>query len=457
MPTAKELREKRAEVAKRIQELADLANDEKRDWTAEDEQEWQRVNEEYDALTKRIERQERAERVAADQDEPVGDRRIGRDDFQEPQRPERQDQTPQVTERHRALAFQAWCRHQSGLPVTDEQAEACRLVGLNPAQSHLDVRLAPTEAVEEMAEIFRTRHPDAVRRELERRDLSVGTNASGGYTIPEGFVRSLEHNMLAYGGMLQVASILRTSSGNDLHWPTVDDTANEAVVLAEATQVAAADPTFSEVIFKAYKLTSKMVKISAELLEDSAFDLAAELGRMLGERLGRGQNSYYTTGTGTGQPTGVLNAASLGVTAASGTAITADELLDLIHSIDPAYRTDARFMLHDQTLLAVRKLKDNNGQYIWNTSVAAGEPDRIFGFPYTVNQKMPTIALSAKTVLFGQFRQYKVRQVNRIRLYRLTERYRDYDQEGFVAFMRVDGNLLDAGTDPIKYLQQAAA
>lgn len=154
---------------------------------------------------------------------------------------------------------------------------------------------------------------------------------------------------------------------------------------------------------------------------------------------------------------GIVTAAALGKTAASATAIAADELFDLVHSVDPAYRKGAGFMFHDNVLLTIRKLKDGNGQYLWTAGLQAGEADRILGYGYTVNQHMASaVASTAKTVIFGQLSKYKIRDVRGLRLRRLVERYAESDQEGFVAFYRADGNLLDSGVAPVKYLQQAA-
>jgi HK97 family phage major capsid protein len=180
------------------------------------------------------------------------------------------------------------------------------------------------------------------------------------------------------------------------------------------------------------------------------------LGAMLGERLGRITNTKYTTGSGASTPRGIVTAASSGVTAASGTQIAADELIGLVHSIDPAYRNGAGFMMHDNIVLHLRKLKDGNGEYMWQSGLRDGAPDRLLGYGITINQDMQSsVATGTKTVLFGQLSKYKIRRVNGMRLYRLQERYRDTDQDGFIAFIREDGNLLNAGTAPVKYLVQA--
>jgi len=290
----------------------------------------------------------------------------------------------------------------------------------------------------------------------EGRALSAITGSAGAFTIPSGFVNSLEIALLQFGGILQVADIIRTEQGNDLAWPTADDTSNKGVRLGENTAVSEQDIVIGQTIWNAYKYTSKMIKVPTELLEDSAFNMAQVIGEMLGERLGRIINEENTTGTGASQPKGLVTASTLGVTAAGAAAIVWTELDDLIHSVDPAYRPQCSFMFHDNVMLYLRKLLDTTNRPFWTDMPNGTPPTTIKGFPYTINQDMASaVATTNKTILFGDMRKYKVRQVRTIRLKRLDERYGESDQVAFVAFLRQDGNLLDAGTNPVKYLQQA--
>lgn len=289
----------------------------------------------------------------------------------------------------------------------------------------------------------------------ELRALNITTPTQGEETVPEGFVRALEVAMLTYGGMREVSEVVRTDSGADLPWPTVNDTSNAAVILDEATDFGSSvDPSFGAVIFHAFKYSSKPVLISSELLQDSAFDLGARLGEMLGIRIARGQNAHFSTGGGTTLPKGVL-VAGTAFQAADNTTISGDDIINLVHSVDPAYRSNARFMMHDSIVAAVRKLKESTTlAYIWQPGLQAGVPDRLLGYPYTINQSFPSsIIASAKTVAFGDFSKYKIRDVATIRLIRLDELYAATDQVAFIAYMRSDGNLVDAGTHPVKYLQ----
>jgi HK97 family phage major capsid protein len=172
---------------------------------------------------------------------------------------------------------------------------------------------------------------------------------------------------------------------------------------------------------------------------------------MLGERLGRITNTKFTTGTGAATPKGIVTCAT--TFSAATTAIVADDLFGLQHAIDPAYRAGASFMMHDSIILAVRKLKDGAGQYLWQSGLTLGVPDKILGWGVTINQDMDSTTTSGKkTVLGGQLSKYKIRTVGDVRMYRLEERYRDTDQDAFIAFTREDGNLLTAGTAPIKVL-----
>lgn len=447
----KQLLERKGQLATKIRALADKDVD-GYTWTAEDEAEWKRLNDEYNALEQRIDRLHRADTVntqAADREAANEDRsRVGREDRSTAPH----GGTPTVTNEHRAIALRAWCRAQYDIEITEREREACTLAGINPRARELEISL-------------RTQPYHQVRQELGRylegrAGLVVGTDAAGGYTVPEGFVTNLEVSLLQFGGVRQVADVIRTATGNDLPWPTVNDTGNSGELLAEQASIGSTvDPTFGRVVFNAYKYSSKLVQISSELLQDSAFDMPAYLGSALGERIGRITNTHFTTGDGSSKPNGIVTASALGVTAASATAIAADELFDLIHSVDPAYRgmPGVGWMMKDSTLAAIRKLKDSQNRYLWEPSLQMGVPDQLLRYRVTVNQQMAAIATGAKTVLFGCMPKYKIRDVAGVRLRRLVERYADVDQEGFVAFLRTDGDLLDAGTDPIKHLIQAQA
>jgi len=291
----------------------------------------------------------------------------------------------------------------------------------------------------------------------EERAQSTSTTA-GGYLIPDdvSFYNRYVAARLMYNPMEQSgATILNTSSGNPLPIPTFNDTSNVGALLAENSAVTTQDVTFGQAVLNAYKYTSKLVLVSQELLEDSAVSVDSLLSDVLGQRMGRALASAFTTGDGSSKPSGVVTGSTLGVTAASATALTMDELFGLKHSVDPAYRQGAKWMFNDSTLLAIKKLKDGNGNYIWSSGVALGRADMIDGDPYIVNPAMASIATGNKSVLYGDFSQYFIRHIGQPTLLRLTERYAEYFQVGFVLAQRHDGLLVNAGTNPIKHLLQA--
>ena len=269
--------------------------------------------------------------------------------------------------------------------------------------------------------------------------------------MPQGFQSEIEREMLAWGPMLDpgVTRELLTSSGNNIKWPTVDDTTSTAAIHTEGgavTDDGGNDPTFGEKDLDAYVYDSEIVRISIELLQDSFTNMDALLGSLLGERLGRASNTALTTGTGSSQPNGITTAASSDTTAASATAVTFDEIIDLIHDVDPAYRASGslRFMFNDTTLSALRKIKDGDGNYLWQQADArTGEPATIFGYPYVINQAMPAMTTGLKAIVFGDFSKYVVRKVTGINVVRMNELFAANLQVGFMAYNRIDGELIN--------------
>lgn len=339
----------------------------------------------------------------------------------------------------RALALRGWLGFHSVNGANDAQRVAAQRSGLELGNNRLSFKL----------------NAKAPKTQSEARAQSLSGSA-GGYTVPQGFLNQLEASLLAFGGMREVATILRTGEGNDLPIPTVSDHSNVGAILAENTQVAEQDVTFGQITMKAYKYSSKLIRVSAELLQDSAIDLESFIGSSLGERVARVLNSHFTSGDNSSKPQGI-SASGAGKTAAAVDAITFDELLDLQHSLDPAYRANAKFMMHDSTFKLVRKLVDDQNRPIFMNDLSATSPGTLFGVPVVINQDVATVAASAKAVYYGDFSKYLIRDVQDFTLLRLEERYADYHQVGFVGFSRHDGRILDAGTDPIKHLVMAAS
>lgn len=443
MPTVKELQERRAPIGAEIRKMADTLTGDKKDFTPEERSKWDQLNKDFDAFAPQIEVARKAEDVDAALKASRSDAPGLEDtDPREKRRKDKADPDRGPSEEARALALQAWVRHGRGLDLTPEHRAACKRTGLNPNRKALEFRLH--------------RRPQFGPK--EGRAQSASTAGLGGYTVPEGFVYNLEKALKDFNGVRALADVMRTEDGATMPWPTADDTTNTGELIGENTEVAGQDVTFGVVNFGAYKFSSKMVVLPSELLDDdSAFELSTELSAILGERLGRVGEVYNTTGSGTSQPQGVVTAATLGKTAASATAITADEIIDLLHSIDPAYRRDPSFgvMMHDAVLAYVRKLKDGQGQYLFQAATDGGS-DRVHGAKVAINQNMASsVATAAKTILAGAFKKFKIRDVKSVRIKRLDERYADKDQVAFIGFARSDSRLLDAGTHPIKYLVQA--
>lgn len=286
------------------------------------------------------------------------------------------------------------------------------------------------------------------------------TDAAGGYTVPVELMNEIVKSMAATGPMYDpgVTRELNTSSGHQITIPTVNDTSLSAALHAEGTALTddgGADATFAQKVLDAYVYDTEFVRFSMELAKDSIFNVESLLGDLLGERLGRAANTVLTTGTGSSQPNGVVTASSAGVTAAATAAITADELIDLVHSVDPAYRAGpkVRFMFNDSILKAIRKLKDGQSNYLWQMGdVRVGAPGTLLGHPYSVNQAMANAAASAKTVLFGDFNKYIVRKVGGPVLGVMRERF--WPDLGIAGLIRLDGELVD--TAAIKHIVQAA-
>lgn len=284
----------------------------------------------------------------------------------------------------------------------------------------------------------------------ETRAQGVATGTGGGYLVPEMFMPELVKSLALWGPMLDAAIVRRlvTATGASIPWPTMDDTSNTGSLIAENTQVSSSEITFGVKTIGAYKYTSGVVLVASELLQDSTLNVESIVNDAMGERVGRIANTHLTTGDAASKPNGLMTAAGAGATAASATAIVFDDLINLEHSVDPAYRSDpsCRWMFHDSTLKAIRKLKDGEGNYIWQpANVQAGAPQTILGYPYSINQAVDSIATGVRSVAFGAFNRYVVRIVNQFAIRRLVERYADYDQVGFIGFARIDGNLIDAG------------
>ena len=285
--------------------------------------------------------------------------------------------------------------------------------------------------------------------------LQIGTDSEGGYLVPDEFERTLVQALEEENIFRQLAKVIRTSSG-DRKIPVVA-TKGTASWIDEEGAFVESDDAFSQVSIGAYKLGT-LIKVSEELMNDSIFDLESYISAEFARRIGAKEEEAFFTGDGSGKPLGILAAsggAETGVTAASATAITADELMDLFYSLKAPYRKNAVWVLNDSTIKAIRKLKDNSGQYLWQPSLVAGTPDTILGRPVKTSAFMPAISASQKTIAFGDFQYYWIADRQGRSFRRLNELYAANGQVGFLGTQRVDGKLILP--EAIKVLSQKEA
>lgn len=299
---------------------------------------------------------------------------------------------------------------------------------------------------------------------LPRNAMSTTTPGEGGYTTSPEYYRNLEQAMLAYGGMRGAASIIRTETGTTMNFPTADATAEEGEIIGQNAPQNTGETTFGNATMDVYKYSSKKIALPFELLQDSFIDIEGYINSLLAIRLGRIHNRHFTVGTGSGQPRGLVVAAALGKAGTTGQTLTVtyDDLVDLEHSVDPAYRgaPGVGFMMHDSSLKVIRKIKDSNSRPIfvpgYEQGNPGGAPDRLLNRPINVNQNMAVMAANAKSILFGDYKKYIIRDVMDLTVFRMTDSaFTLLGQVGFVAFMRSGGNFVDAG-GAVKYYQNSA-
>jgi len=289
-----------------------------------------------------------------------------------------------------------------------------------------------------------------------RATMSTTTSSEGGYTVDTAVAGSVLDALKAYGGMRRVATVIQTAGLGAMSFPTSDGTAEVGEIIAENVTATDLDVSFGTLALSAYKYSSKVVTVPFELLQDSSVDIEAFVRARLVNRLGRITNTHFTTGTGSSQPNGIVTAATTGVTAANSTsqvtAVTYDSLVALQHSVDPAYRETGRcqWMFNDNTLLKIRQIKDGSSRPIfapgYETNNPGGTPDRLLGAPIVINQAVASMAASAKSILWGDFSYYYIRDVMGMEMFRFTDSaFTKKGQVGFLAWMRSGGNLIDVG------------
>ena len=285
--------------------------------------------------------------------------------------------------------------------------------------------------------------------------LRIGEDEHGGYLVPDEYQRTLIEALQEQNIFRQLAHVISTSSG-DRKIP-VAVSKGTAAWIDENAAYPESDDSFGQISISAYKLAT-MIKVSDELLHDSVFDVPSYIAREFARRIGAAEEEAFFVGDGVGKPTGILSAtggAEIGVTAASATAITFDEVMDLYYSLRSPYRKSAVFIMNDSTVKALRKLKNGNGDYIWQPSVTAGTPDTILNRPVYTSSFVPTLAAGAKPILFGDLHYYWIADREGRRFQRLNELYAPNGQVGFLSSERVDGKLILP--EAVKCLQMKAA
>lgn len=330
--------------------------------------------------------------------------------------------------RDKDMALRGWAL---GKRATDAHREAAQRAGVNIGSDTWVFRR--DEAVEERAN-------------------TASTSSAGGYTVPAGFLAELEKKMAFYNPLRNVARVLRTDGVGDLPIPTTDDTGNTGALTAEAATTSATDITVSEVRLKAYTYRT-LALCSNELLQDTGINIEAEINSLLAERIGRSEAAAFATGTGSSQPEGVVTGSSAGVTSASATAIALSDIVGLMGSLDWAYQTNAAFMMHQAIWFSILKLVDSQSRPLIADTINGNQP-KLYGYPVIINNNMAsTIATTNKTILFGDFSRFIIRDAGDFELRRLDELYANQYATGFLAVGRRDSKVLQSAA--IKRLTQA--
>lgn len=404
-----ELKQKRNTIAADMRALHEKIGDTA--WTDEQRAQWGAMKSELDALDAQISREEELRR----QDQTYIEDQEGE---QRQQQGNHGDPQQQANER-RTAAFDKFLRHGFAELSAEER-----------------------QAVKEL------------------RAQGTSPDAKGGYTVPTQLLNKIVDSMKAYGGIASVAQILNTSNGQDIAWSTSDGTSEEGELLGENTETTEEDVTFGGATLGAKKLSSKIIRVSNELLQDSGVDIEAYLASRIGQRIGRGEAKYLVLGTGAGtplQPKGLAASVTSTVSTAAAATFKWTELNSLKHAVDPAYRNgpNVRFAFNDATLQVIEEMVDAQNRPLWLPSIIGGAPATVLQTPYVIDPAIPNIAAGAKFAYFGDFNRFIIRRVSYMTLKRLVERYAEYDQTAFLAFHRFDCVLED--TAAIKALAGKAA
>lgn len=454
MASLKTMRENLATLVAKGREVVEAAEKEGRGLSAEDRQAIDKIDADAKALIADIKAIDNL-RVIGDQSDAFFSNTHVVPTKAAPVSP-KADKAAAITDDDRRLAISAWFLNQprTAGAITDTHRAAVAKLGLDLTASEI-VLHQPCG----LSRPDRRTGVHAAKALGIRNDLATAPGTSGGYFVPTSMASSVDLALLDYSGVLQAATVLTTATGEEIKYPTANDTSNKASQIGEGSLISttSVDPTIGSLSLRSYDYQSGFIRVSNRVLRDSAFDLESLIGQMLGERHGRRLNTDCTTGAGAAGPTGIVTSSVLGKTTAGATAITFNEIIDLKHSVDPAYRPGASFMMSDGVFLYVSKLTaSGTGEYLLQPDATQAVGFRAHGAPIVINQDMQaTVATATKTMLYGALSKFIVRRVAGIRIVRAAERFLEYDQTAFIAFMSYDSGLLDAGTNPVKHMLQA--
>lgn len=281
-----------------------------------------------------------------------------------------------------------------------------------------------------------------------RNAMSTTVPAEGGFTVPAEIAALVIDRLKAYGGMREVSTILTTAGGNPMNWPTSDGTSEVGAIVGQNALAPVGEITFGTIALNPFYYTSNQIALPKELIQDSAIDVIAFVVNRLATRIARIQNTHFTVGVGTTQPDGVIPRAGVGKTGLTGQTLTVtyDDLVDLKHSVNRAYRSNAKYMMNDLSVGVVSKLKDTTGRPIWEYSTQVGAPDLLLGCPVAINDDVAVMGASARSIAFGDFSYYNIRDVAGTTA---MSRFDDSafalrNQVGFCGWTRSGGNLLES-------------
>lgn len=380
--TITEMREKRAKLWATMEGFLDTHRNEQGVLSAEDDHTYSQMENELDLMTNEVKRMERRETIEAELNKPVSD------------------------------------------PITSKPDAT-----IKPAKTG--------RASDEYQEDF-DNHLHG--RPLVHNVLSTTPDQDGGYLVPEEFERQILMELEEENVMRKLCKIITTHNERKIPVAVGHSVAQWTL---ENGVYQESNPTFGQKTIDAYKLTD-LARVSNELLQDAAFDVENYLMKEFARAFGIAEEEAFCVGTGVNQPTGLFtaNGADLGVTAASQTAITADEVISLVYALKSPYRRNAKFLMHDQTISILRKLKDGNGAYLWQPSVQAGQPDRLLGYEIYTSPYVPTAQADAYAIAFGDFQNYWIADRAGRTVQRLNELYATNGQIGYVSAERVDGKMV---------------